>query len=67
VHIARISITMQKQSQELSTGWFMKEHGAEEDTGPWLPVRRVPSEVHLDLLANKKSVSSSKSPIDSVE
>ncbi|KAL3440945.1 glycoside hydrolase superfamily [Aspergillus insuetus] len=45
---------MQKQSQELSTGWFMKEHGAEEDTGPWFPVRQVPSEVHLDLLANKK-------------
>jgi beta-mannosidase len=58
---------MQKQSQELRTGWFMKEQGAEEDTGPWLPVKQVPSEVHLDLLANNKCVSSFKSLTNSVE
>ncbi|KAJ0421347.1 glycoside hydrolase superfamily [Aspergillus carlsbadensis] len=45
---------MQRHSEELKTGWSMKEHGPNADTGPWLPVQQVPSEVHLDLLANKK-------------
>lgn len=46
---------MQKLTQELSTGWVMKEHGG-STISSWLPVKKVPSQVHIDLLANKKSV-----------
>ncbi|GAB1218543.1 hypothetical protein ATERTT37_007802 [Aspergillus terreus] len=44
---------MQKLTQELSTGWVMKEHGG-STISSWLPVKKVPSQVHIDLLANKK-------------
>lgn len=37
---------------ELSSGWEFKQ----QDDKDWLPVRRVPSEVHVDLLAHKKYV-----------
>jgi hypothetical protein len=37
---------------ELREGWSMKEVDGEE----WLPVRKVPSQVHVDLLANKMYV-----------
>ncbi|KAK5684899.1 hypothetical protein LTS10_002974 [Elasticomyces elasticus] len=36
--------------QELSSGWQVKQ----TDTEDWLPVARVPTNVHLDLIANKK-------------
>lgn len=32
----------------LRSGWSMKEVESEE----WLPVKKVPSQVHVDLLAN---------------
>lgn len=35
---------------ELTTGWKFKETGADE----WLPVLRVPTNVHIDLIANEK-------------
>ncbi|QDS77809.1 hypothetical protein FKW77_005818 [Venturia effusa] len=35
---------------ELTTGWQFKETGSDE----WLPVLRVPTNVHIDLIANKK-------------
>ncbi|KAF9874650.1 glycosyl hydrolase family 2 [Colletotrichum karsti] len=38
---------------ELSTGWFFKQKN-DASGNPWLPVAKVPSEVHVDLLANKK-------------
>ncbi|KAL4783544.1 glycoside hydrolase superfamily [Aspergillus varians] len=45
---------MQKHTQELKTGWFMKEHGDDSTVNSWLPVKQVPSQVHIDLLVNKK-------------
>ncbi|KAK6221765.1 glycosyl hydrolase family 2 [Colletotrichum tabaci] len=38
---------------ELSSGWTFKQ---EDDTSenPWLPVPKIPSQVHVDLLANDK-------------
>ncbi|KAF2431537.1 beta-mannosidase precursor [Tothia fuscella] len=36
---------------ELTKGWSFKQTSSEED---WLPVARVPTNVHLDLLANEK-------------
>jgi len=36
--------------QELSSGWQVKQ----TDTDEWLSVARVPTNVHLDLLDNKK-------------
>lgn len=35
---------------ELRTGWEFKQ----TDTEDWLPVKRVPTNVHLDLMDNKK-------------
>ncbi|KAK5990024.1 Beta-mannosidase B [Cladobotryum mycophilum] len=37
---------------ELSTGWSFREHKASPQE--WLPVARVPTQVHIDLLANNK-------------
>jgi beta-mannosidase len=37
---------------ELSHGWTLKQH--DDDKGEWLPVKSVPSQVHIDLLANNK-------------
>lgn len=39
-------------SHELSTGWEFKQAGTDE----WMPVRRVPTNVHLDLMDNKKYI-----------
>jgi len=36
----------------LETGWQFKQTDSDE----WLPVARVPTNVHLDLIDNKKSV-----------
>ncbi len=38
--------------QSLSSGWSFKRQ--EEPDDAWLPVQAVPSQVHIDLLANKK-------------
>ncbi|KAF6821196.1 glycosyl hydrolase family 2 [Colletotrichum plurivorum] len=38
---------------ELSSGWTFKQRD-DASENPWLPVPKVPSEVHVDLLANKK-------------
>lgn len=35
---------------ELSTGWEFKQADASE----WMPVEKVPTNVHLDLMANEK-------------
>lgn len=40
---------------ELATGWQFRQ--ADADNGDWLPVARVPTNVHLDLMANHKFVS----------
>jgi len=37
-------------SQTLTTGWEFKQ----TDTQEWLPVAKVPTNVHLDLMDNKK-------------
>lgn len=37
-------------SQDLTEGWQFKQ----ADTDEWLPVARVPTNVHLDLLDNQK-------------
>ncbi|KAL2824229.1 glycoside hydrolase superfamily [Aspergillus cavernicola] len=44
---------MGKVVQGLQSGWFMREHD-DSTTGSWLPVPQVPSQVHIDLLTNKK-------------
>ena len=36
--------------QELSSDWQFKQ----TDTEEWMPVARVPTNVHLDLMDNKK-------------
>ena len=41
-------------SQELSTGWMFRRTDSEE---AWLPVAKVPTVVHLDLMDNNKYVS----------
>ena len=38
------------QAQTLTHGWSFKQ----TDTDEWLPVAKVPTNVHLDLLDNKK-------------
>ena len=43
---------MSRSRVEISQGWSFKQQDASSDE--WLPVASVPSEVHLDLLANKK-------------
>ena len=38
---------------ELRNGWSFKQVGG-SDADPWLPVKKVPSEVHQDLMDNGK-------------
>lgn len=38
------------QVQDISNGWSFRQ----TDTEEWLPVKKVPTNVHLDLLDNKK-------------
>jgi hypothetical protein len=45
---------------ELNTGWSFREKNDANDC-TWLPVKRVPSTVHQDLIDNKKFVSSDPS------
>jgi beta-mannosidase len=44
---------MQRSQVNLRTGWSMRDA---DDNAPeaWLPVEKVPSSVHVDLLANNK-------------
>lgn len=42
--------------QELSKNWYFKQ----TDTGNWMPVAHVPTNVHLDLMDNKRFVECQK-------
>ncbi len=40
---------------DLSHGWqFREANDSSSNENPWLPVQSVPTQVHIDLLANKK-------------
>ncbi|KAH7230695.1 glycoside hydrolase superfamily [Fusarium solani] len=43
---------MERSTWELTTGWSLKQRDDQSEE-PWLPVAQVPSQVHIDLLANK--------------
>ncbi|KAI1745507.1 family 2 glycosyl hydrolase [Xylaria scruposa] len=46
---------MARSRHDLSHGWQFREHnGSSSNESPWLPVQKVPTQVHVDLLANKK-------------
>lgn len=43
-------MTQTMQIQELAAGWSFKQ----TDTEEWMPVAKVPTNVHLDLMDQKK-------------
>ncbi|KAL6833315.1 glycoside hydrolase family 2 protein [Trichoderma sp. SZMC 28015] len=43
---------MSRQSTQLVNGWTFRQH--QGPSTEWLPVEKVPTQVHTDLLANKK-------------
>ncbi|PTB64284.1 glycoside hydrolase family 2 protein [Trichoderma citrinoviride] len=43
---------MARQSTQLNQGWTFRQH--QGPSTEWLPVEKVPTQVHVDLLANKK-------------
>ncbi|TFB06397.1 Beta-mannosidase B [Trichoderma ghanense] len=43
---------MAHQSTQLNKGWTFRQH--QGPSAGWLPVEKVPTQVHIDLLANKK-------------
>lgn len=43
---------MSRQRTELSHGWTFKQH--DDPSGEWLSVSKVPSQIHMDLLAHDK-------------
>lgn len=43
---------MSRQSTQLVSGWTFRQH--QGPSTEWLPVEKVPTQVHTDLLANKK-------------
>jgi hypothetical protein len=45
--------TLERTSIELSTDWVFKQTD-NSDPNAWLPVKKVPSTVHQDLIDNKK-------------
>ncbi|KAI1108903.1 family 2 glycosyl hydrolase [Nemania sp. NC0429] len=46
---------MARSRHDLSSGWQFREYdGSSSSERPWLPVHQVPSDVHMDLLANKE-------------
>ena len=49
-------------SIELSKGWAFKQTD-NSDPNAWLPVKKVPSTVHQDLIDNKKYEALAKSPV----
>ena len=42
------------EAVELSKGWFFRQ--TDDEHGDWLPVKKVPSTVHQDLIDNNKYV-----------
>lgn len=47
---------MELSTRELTTGWSLKQRD-DQCEEHWLPVAQVPSQVHIDLLANNMFVS----------
>ncbi|KAJ8131373.1 hypothetical protein O1611_g2249 [Lasiodiplodia mahajangana] len=46
---------MARSRHDLNRGWqFREDDGSSSNGNPWLPVQSVPTQVHMDLLANKK-------------
>lgn len=46
---------MSRSRHDLSRGWqFREDDGSSSSENTWLPVQNVPTQVHIDLLANKK-------------
>ncbi|TRX97393.1 hypothetical protein FHL15_001671 [Xylaria flabelliformis] len=46
---------MARSRHDLSHGWQFREYdGGSSNENPWLPVQKVPTQVHVDLLADKK-------------
>lgn len=45
-------LNMARQSTQLNKGWTFRQH--QGPSPEWLPVEHVPTQVHKDLLANKK-------------
>jgi beta-mannosidase len=43
---------MSRQNTQLISGWAFRQH--QGPSTEWLPVEKVPTQVHMDLLANKK-------------
>lgn len=43
---------MSRQSTQLTSGWTFRQH--QGPSAEWLSVAKVPTQVHIDLLANKK-------------
>ena len=46
-------MTQPLRSHELTTGWQFKQTH-DQSAGAWLSVAKVPTNVHLDLLAHEK-------------
>jgi hypothetical protein len=46
-------LTLQRSSIELTSGWHFKQTDNSDPHG-WLPVEKVPSTVHQDLIDNQK-------------
>ena len=44
------------EATELSTGWSFKQTD-DSAKDPWLPVKKIPSTVHQDLIDNERLVS----------
>ena len=49
------------ESIELSADWYFRQAGDGEES-VWMPVAAVPTNVHLDLMANGKYVSKLPAP-----
>ncbi|KAI1438944.1 glycoside hydrolase family 2 protein [Xylaria sp. CBS 124048] len=46
---------MAYERHDLTTGWeFREDDGTSTYNNPWLPVQKVPTQVHTDLIANNK-------------
>jgi beta-mannosidase len=43
---------MARHSIQLDKGWTFRQH--QGSSPEWLPVEKVPTQVHMDLLANKQ-------------
>lgn len=54
--------SMERSTRELTTGWSLKQRDDQSEE-PWLPVAQIPSQVHIDLLANKMFASPATSKV----